>query len=273
MIKNFFIILLTILILFFIIIHFSKSKVYKFNNYIILNTECPENKQYKNIFNNYIPKILHQTYKSRDIVPNKVFSNIKKYASDYEYRFYDDKDCIDFLTKYFHKNVINAYNHATVTAHKADLFRYCLLYIYGGIYLDIKTELIKPLNEIFTDNYIYSVLSINKNTIYQGIIATPPRNNFFLILINNFINIIYRDNIDYLVFTRDFYNEIKKDLNENIVKNGLNTGKYNTYYLFTENCDKTNKCYDGLDRHKFCCYVMNGNNTIIKSRYSDFPWK
>lgn len=262
--------IIVIVILFIIIIYLLNRKVYKFNNYIILKKEYIND---NTLVNESIPKILHQTYSSIDIVPNKVFNNIKKYAPDYEYRFYNDKDCIDFLNIYFDENVIDAYNKATVTAHKADLFRYCLLYIYGGVYLDIKTELIKPLNEIFTENYIYSVLSTNKGTVYQGIIATPPRNKFFLTLINNFINIIYMYNIKYIVFTEDFYNEIKKDINKSVVKNGLNIGKENMYYLFRENCDSSNKCYDGVDRYGLCCYVMDGNNKIIKSRYSDFPWK
>jgi len=79
-------------------------------------------------------------------------------------------------------------------------------------------------------------------------------------------------NIKYIVFTEDFYNEIKKDINKSVVKNGLNIGKENMYYLFTENCDSTNKCYDGVDRYGLCCYVMDDNSKIIKSRYSDFPW-
>ena len=32
-----------------------------------------------------------------------------------------------------------------IGAHKADFFRYCILYIYGGIYIDIK---IFPQNNI-----------------------------------------------------------------------------------------------------------------------------
>ena len=31
-------------------------------------------------------------------------------------------------------------------------------------------------------------------------------------------------------------------------------------------------CYDGLDRHNLCCYIYEGNERLIKSRYADFPW-
>ena len=47
----------------------------------------------------------------------------------------------------------------------------------------------------------------------------------------------------------------------------------NNYYLFQEVCSKDESlCYDGLDRHKLCCYICEGGERIIKSRYADFPW-
>ena len=51
--------------------------------------------------------------------------------------------------------------------------------------MDIKTELIKPISEIFTDeNNLYTVLSIQSGSIYNGIIATGPGRSIFLDLIN-----------------------------------------------------------------------------------------
>ncbi len=230
-------------------------------------------KNNNNLNSNIIPKIIHQTYININKVPKKVFENIKKYAPNYEYRFYDNDYCIYFIKKYFDYKIFDAYNKIKLGAHKADLFRYCVLYIYGGIYLDIKTELIQPIENIFNKNYIYSVISIDKKSIYQGIIATPPKNIFFMNLINNFVKIVNtKIDIPYVEFINDFYNEIKKDTKKEITE-GENIGTNNNYFLFTEKCTK-NKffCYDKLDRYGLCCYITYNRNNIIKTRYSDFPW-
>ena len=73
----------------------------------------------------------------------------------------------DFLKKYFNKKVLDKFNNLT-GAHKADLWRYCILFLNGGIYLDIKTVLRKPLSEIFTrEDTWYTVASKNQNTCYK----------------------------------------------------------------------------------------------------------
>ena len=69
--------------------------------------------------------------------------------------------------------------------HKADLFRYLILYKNGGIYLDIKIELTKPLKDIFNDNNItYTILSMHSSSCMQGVIATPKNNPLFMRLID-----------------------------------------------------------------------------------------
>ena len=220
-----------------------------------------------------IPKIIVQTYYRKEKIPDKVYINIKKYAPGYRHVIFDDPECEEFLKKYFNPSILSTFKKLK-GAHKADLFRYCYLYKNGGIYIDIKTELIRPMDEVFNKNYTYSVLSIVKNTIYQGIIATPPRNPIFLKLIYFMVKLVDRTNeFPYIIFTYDFYQKIKKYCGET-PKAGLNeTDQTYPYYLFTEKCSKNkDKCYDGLDRYGLCCYVHDDNERMIKSRYADFPW-
>ena len=60
-------------------------------------------------------------------------------------------------------------------------FRYCYLYKFGGVYLDIKTELIMNIDDIFYKNNIelYTVMNKTNKSIYQGIIASKPNNPLF----------------------------------------------------------------------------------------------
>jgi hypothetical protein len=220
--------------------------------------------------NEGIPKKIYQTYSSKSLVPQKVFDGIKKYAPDYEYEFFSDDDCVEFIKSNFPSNILDAYNKLENTAHKADLFRYCILYVKGGIYLDIKTVLLKPLKDIFKHNYIYSALSILENTVYQGIIATPPKNKFFLDSIDFIVNtkIITK----YQMFTTNFYTQILSYINSDIISFGLNTGKQN-FYLFEEKCGTNPEdCSDGLDRYGRCCYIYDNDEKIFQVRYADFPW-
>ena len=56
----------------------------------------------------------------------------------FEHHLFDDDDCRAFLAQQFKPPVLEAYDKLIPGAYKADLWRYCVLYIHGGIYLDIK---------------------------------------------------------------------------------------------------------------------------------------
>ena len=223
-------------------------------------------------YSNVIPKVIVSTYHKKNKIPEKVFLNIRKYASNYKYLVFNDNEIISFLNKYYNNSVVETFNNLK-GPHKADLFRYCYLYKFGGIYLDIKTELIENIDNIFNKRnvHFYTVISGGKfkNTIYQGIIATVPSNPFFLNLINFMIN-IKKPVKYYQTFTKDFYKRLEKEYKIGL-KSGFFRGKYNLY-LFNEKCTKNSSdCKDGLDRYGRCCFIYD-NKKIIKTRYSDYPW-
>ena len=252
--------LLVILILFYII-----------NNKLILNYE-----KFENINGTEIPKVIISTYHDKSKIPRKVYDNIKKFASSYKHIVYDDEQIVIFLKKYFGNDVLNTFLTLHRGAHKADLFRYCYLYIYGGVYLDIKTVLIKDLDLVFNKPNVnfYTVLSMHKPTIYQGIIATKPRNPIFLPLIEHIVN-VPKPVKRYFEFTSDFNRKLRKFYINDQLFNQFYKDKYNKFnlYLFEEKCTKDAKdCEDGLDKYKKCCFVYDNNEKIIKIRYSDYPW-
>ena len=267
------------------IISYLKNKNYKFSGY--MSNEDMIFK-YETTIENYnstseggsgeIPYILHQTYISKDSVPDYVFQNIKKYSPNYEYRFYNDSDCLEFIKSHFDNDVLEKYKELK-GAHQADLFRYCILYEYGGVYLDIKTELILDLNNIIKNrNYIYTAIACenvnNVESIYQGVIATPPKQKIFLRLIDFILKTDVKDIVkNYHIFTTDFFNNIKEDTILNSVNEKLNEGKENNYYLFSERCTfNESNCYDGLDKVGICSYIYDGEKKIIKTRYSAYPF-
>jgi len=51
---------------------------------------------------------------------------------------FHDAECRDFIAQEYPPDVLMAYDRLIPTAFKADLWRYCVLYKYGGVYLDAK---------------------------------------------------------------------------------------------------------------------------------------
>ncbi len=242
--------------------------------YYILNQLI--NHEYFSNYTSEIPKVIVSTYIDKNKIPQKVFDNIKEYAPNYKFIIYDDYEIISFLKKHFNSEVLKTFFELRRGAHKADLFRYCYLYFYGGVYLDIKTRLTKNINSIFNKHNVnfYTVLSMHKPTIYQGIIATKPRNPIFLNLINHMIT-VEKPIKKYFEFTSDFYNKLRIFYKNFEFKNGFYRDPYNKFnlYLFEEKCTRnSNDCEDGLDKYKRCCYIYDKNEKIIKVRYSDYPW-
>lgn len=227
-----------------------------------------------------IPRLLHLTYKDLSKIPSKVDDNLSQYAQGYDAHWYDDTRARDFLQTYFTPRVLRAFNKAKKGAHKADLLRYCLLYIHGGVYMDVKTVLIRPLDEIFNKPGVdtYFVHEYDNNThlpqIYNGVIATYPRNPFFLQLIHNYVRLNpVVPEMYYMVFLRQMYNLLQVELSNRSISPGRHHSANMELYLFSQKCTQNpHECPGGLDRYGLCCYLYEGPEKIIKVRYSDFPW-
>ena len=270
----FFIIFMVLLsFLLYILYQYNWNYKYKRSSYYSESYIESNKNRYLNLKN--IPNIpnnpLFQTYHDKSKIPNEIYENIRKYAPEYTHIIMDDNDIRDFLKIYYNKNVLDTFDSLKSGAHKADLARYCILYLYGGLYLDIKTELIKPLKEIFNkgDDVFYSVDAYFDGYIYQGIIKTPQYQPLFLSLIDYICKT--KNPFLYLDFCRDLYVQLEKYIKDGIFKdkNGLK------YYLLKEKCSNIDNsmCYDGFDRYGFCCFIYDKEEPVIKGRRSSYPWK
>ena len=108
-----------------------------------------------------IPYLLFSTcsaeHQSIDLVRQERESLLQR-NSEWEYSCLSDNDCDSFLGKYYPGRVYEAYKRLNPDygAARADLVRYCLIYKFGGMYLDIKSTSKVPLRDLIRkgDEYI-----------------------------------------------------------------------------------------------------------------------
>ena len=62
--------------------------------------------------------------------------SVLDWYNDTDYTVYDNEGVEKFLDTHFDSEVRAAYDNLNPLAYKADLARYCILYIKGGWYLD-----------------------------------------------------------------------------------------------------------------------------------------
>jgi hypothetical protein len=106
-----------------------------------------------------IPKKIFQMHKSIWYVRKRpdlrrAIQSWRDCVPEFIYNFYTDEMCDVFMktvmTKTFGDKIYEAYNKLPIPSMKANLWRYCIIYKYGGIYADADTvRLCKP--QIFTD--------------------------------------------------------------------------------------------------------------------------
>ena len=70
----------------------------------------------------------------------------------WEHKFFSDEASGEFLETHFPLEVKEAYDAVSAGAFKADLFRYCVLFIYGGVYADVDVLLQSKLDMAIDDD-------------------------------------------------------------------------------------------------------------------------
>jgi mannosyltransferase OCH1-like enzyme len=84
--------------------------------------------------------------------------------------------CHTFLQDVYGERHANAYKVLVPGAYRADFWRYCMLYKFGGVYADAKTTVLRPLDEILRpDDELVLVRDLPETCILNGFIACSPR--------------------------------------------------------------------------------------------------
>lgn len=95
-------------------------------------------------------KVIFMCYKNlKDIEIHS--KNWIKLNPDWKIRLFDDKLCKEFLLLTYGDLFVNIFDFIKDGPIKADFWRLCILYKYGGLYVDADIEPLIPLNKYLTD--------------------------------------------------------------------------------------------------------------------------
>jgi inositol phosphorylceramide mannosyltransferase catalytic subunit len=97
-----------------------------------------------------IERNIFQTWKSKSLLPDnfKYWSEtVKRLNPQFEYFLWDDVDNRAFIREHY-SFFLDVYDNYPSEIYRADAVRYFWLYHFGGIYIDMDSECLRPLDNI-----------------------------------------------------------------------------------------------------------------------------
>ena len=208
----------------------------KWNDYQKLNIHVELKENYDSI----IPLHLYTCWHTKDLPPylKKQWEGTISLNPEFQHFLYDEEDCREFIKNNFDTEVLNAFDSLIPCSYKSDLWRFCILYINGGIYYDIKFNCCNGFKFIFlTENELF-VKDRPYLNMLTGLIVCKPKNEILLKCINQIVenvkNQYYGENPLYPTgpglfgsfFTEHQYNEITSYFSHLFIEN-----KMDEYYI------------------------------------------
>lgn len=138
----------------------------------------------------YFPKVIFQTWKSKVSVPAhfaRWSESFRRLNPRYSYLLLDDSDNRNFIAKNY-PWFLRIYDAYPREIYRADAVRYFFLYQFGGLYADMDTECLKPLDPLFESGDVWlGRMGSDRNfsqSMPNAIMASRPLQEFWLLAIH-----------------------------------------------------------------------------------------
>lgn len=141
-----------------------------------------------------VPRVIHQTWKTESIPPlyQTYVESVRAHHPEWEHRLWTDADNLRFIDERFpwFLETFLSYRH---DIERADAVRYFLLYEFGGIYVDLDMECLRPFDDLVAEAGVHFSLEAGPTLVQQvtsnAFMAAPPRHPFFHTLIHELADI------------------------------------------------------------------------------------
>lgn len=153
-----------------------------------------------------IPKIIHQSFIDKESIKKvKTYEYCQKKLlelhPDFEYRFYSDSDMENVMRENF-PEYYECWTNLPKHIMKVDMFRYFIMYLYGGLYCDLDYLFLKKFDMLDKECILHEECSFSARLgtrnvddccvkiLYSNcIFSSRPKHNFWKFLIDNMKNI------------------------------------------------------------------------------------
>jgi len=213
--------------------------------------------------NKKIPYNIIQTY-TTNIIDKNIKTNIigiLKKNPEYNYLFITDNDAKTLIKRYFDNNTLNAFNRLKMGSAKGNFISYIALYVYGGIYLDLHSDIKTSLNDFIPKEAEFLFFYNTKYNIEftNSFIISFQNNNIIKDIIHEMVTRInnYENNLELATGKNLFIDVIYNKIN--------NTNIYNF-----------NKNLSVREKFDFLNYLENNpknfNGLIMNTNTNNFPF-
>jgi len=231
---------------------------------------------FKPDYNSVIPRNIYQTWFTKELPPKmrERVELLKSQNPRFNHYLYDDNDCREFIKNNFKSDVVNAYDSLIPGAYKADLWRLCILFINGGIYMDIKLSCVNGFRLIELTENNHFVKDRPTNSIFNTLMVSQKGNLFLYKGIRQIVENVnrkYYGNTPLCPTGPEMLGSliINNNLNVNIDMRHYDGGGYiiykNRFVISTEypeyNTERT-KSYNGINTKRYD--QLWENRTIYK---------
>jgi len=220
---------------------------------------------------NIIPLHVYQTFKTLELpqVIKEARDILIKQNPEFDFHLYDDNMCREFIKNNFNEDTLFAFDNLIPGAYKADLWRYCVLYINGGIYIDIKfiIDSKSPIKfiDLINEEYLVRDIIIKPNSleceefIYQAFIVSKPKNEILKKCIEKIVF-----NVRNRVYTWSTLGVTGPKLIKDIVYENIDICNYNLY------CLRNNRPSKNLVCHLYSYITFNNNKFLVKYKPCEY---
>jgi hypothetical protein len=186
-----------------------------------------------------ITNIFYQSWEEE--LPNVIYNRNKLYIpSTFIYKRFSMKDIISYLTDKW-PHVLPAFYSYSIIQHKIDLWRYCILYDTGGIYMDADCILMENIECLLKSDMFCVTNTRGKMDIFNGFIGTYPNNPIFLEIINFMLT---ADSSNYYFNCIELYKIVNSYIDINSITQEYKLNDKSVYLLFdTKQKDNRFYCY------------------------------
>lgn len=120
-----------------------------------------------------IPKKLHQVWIGENLIPSEFLVYMNTWKENHplwEYNLWTDKNIKDIPSL-----DMDIYRRMKNVGAKSDYIRYAVLHDFGGVYIDVDFECIKPHDNLLNVKLFSSVADDTVPSIYIGHIGSVPK--------------------------------------------------------------------------------------------------